>query len=255
MVDRAWQSFFDEIGRWRDAGRDVEFWWRDDDACRTHPALARLYALAAATGVPLALAVIPGAADAAAFDALPSCISVIQHGADHQNRASGGAKKTEFPADEPLDAALGRLLSARKQLEVVAGARMLSVLAPPWNRISMPLVAQLGKAGYLGISTFGVRKVTNPACGLRQVNTHVDIIDWKGGRGFVGDESALGQATRHLSAKRTGAVDALEPTGWLTHHAVHDTAAWGFLGRLFEGTQGASGVYWRSPRDVFGRGG
>lgn len=252
MVDRAWRQFFEEIERWKDSGRSVEFWWRDDDACRQHPALARLYSLAGDTGVPLALAAIPEAAERAAFDALPSGIAVIPHGVDHRNRASAAEKKTEFPARESVDAALERLVAGRVCLETIAGERMLAVLAPPWNRITPALVARLSEAGFRGISTFGVRKAANPAHGLRQVNTHVDIIDWKGGRGFVGVESALAQATRHLVARRTGAADALEPTGWLTHHAVHDEASWSFLGRLFEVTHGASGVYWRRPQDVFG---
>ena len=56
-----WAEFIDELSRWRHANRVVEFWWRDDDACRPDPALDRLYALAARTGIPLALAAVPSA--------------------------------------------------------------------------------------------------------------------------------------------------------------------------------------------------
>ena len=49
MVSEAWRKFDDEIARWRDAGRPVEFWWRDDDAVRPAPELARLLELAAQT--------------------------------------------------------------------------------------------------------------------------------------------------------------------------------------------------------------
>ncbi|MBS0337925.1 MAG: polysaccharide deacetylase family protein [Proteobacteria bacterium] len=251
MVARAWRLFSDEIDRSRDSGCDVKFWWRDDDACRPDPALARLYALAGETGVPLALACIPAAAEPAAFDALPPSIVVIPHGVDHRNRASAGEKKTEFPERESVEAALGRLAAGRVRLEGIVGRRLLAVLAPPWNRIGPALVARLSEAGFCGVSTFGARKVESPAPGLRQVNTHVDIIQWKGGRGFVGAETALAMATRHLVAKRTGAADPLEPTGWLTHHAVHDEGAWSFLARLFEVTHCASGASWQRPLDVF----
>ena len=90
-----------------------------------------------------------------------------------------------------------------------------------------------------------------PAPGLRQVNTHVDIIDWKGGRRFAGEDAALNAALRHLQARRTGAVDAAEPTGWLTHHACHDEATWSFLERLFELSRGQPGVRWRSAQELF----
>lgn len=230
----------------------IEFWWRDDDASIPDPALRRLFDLAERSQVPLALAAIPALAESAAFEAMPAQVSLLQHGVDHRNRAAVGGKKSEFAEGEPVDAAMARLAAGRAHLETVAGARVLPVLAPPWNRIHAALEARLCEAGYAGISTFGVRNVTNPPSGLKQVNTHVDIIDWKGGRGFVGEESALLQATRHLVAKRTGAADALEPTGWLTHHAVHDSASWEFLERLFEWTAGIAGVHWRSPARVFG---
>ena len=83
------------------------------------------------------------------------------------------------------------------------------------------------------------------------INTHVDIIEWHGGRGFVGEESALGQATRHLEARRNALADVTEPTGWLTHHAVHDRAAWDFLEQLLERTASDKRVRWRSAAELF----
>jgi hypothetical protein len=251
MVGLHWRTFHDEVARWRDLGRQVDFWWRDDDACRPDPALSRLCALSGAFGVPLALAVIPAAVEAAAFEDMPASVTVIQHGADHCNRAPAGQKKSEFPGNVPLDAALQRLAEGRARLRSAAGDRVLDVLAPPWNRIHAPLVAQLAKAGYLGLSTYRAREAAMPVEGLVQVNTHVDIIDWKGTRGFVGAESALGQATRHLVSRRTGTADASEPTGWLTHHAVHDEGAWTFLSELFEATRDLAGIRWRYSRELF----
>jgi hypothetical protein len=79
----------------------------------------------------------------------------------------------------------------------------------------------------------------------------VDLIAWRGGRGFVGEEAALGAAVRHLTAKREGRADAGEPTGWLSHHAVHDEAAWAFLERLFETCRPAPGLRWRGAQELF----
>ena len=66
----AWQRFLDEISRWENAGRSVEFWWRDDDAARRDPALRRLTGLAQSSGIPLALAVIPMLSETEIFEEL-----------------------------------------------------------------------------------------------------------------------------------------------------------------------------------------
>jgi len=251
MVGPEWSDFTDELIRWRDLGGVVDFWWRDDDACRPDPALDRLYALAVRTGVPLGLAVVPELAEPAAFAGLPANVDVLQHGSDHRNRAAGAGKKTEFSAEEPVLAALERLKAGRVRLESVAQGRVLPVLVPPWNRLSPHLVPRLTEAGFRGLSTFGVRNVTNLPAGLTQVNTHIDIIDWKASRGFCGAHRALGQATEVLAARRVGVVGANDPIGWLTHHAVHDAAAWEFLENLFEVTCKAAGICWRTPTSLF----
>jgi hypothetical protein len=250
-VNIAWHLFFDEIARWENAGRTAEFWWRDDDAARQDAALARLLALARRTSTPLALAVIPMQCAKQIFEDAGSFVSVLQHGTDHANRAGAGGKKTEFVADEAPAAAVARLTAARAVLEAQAGSRFLPVLAPPWNRLPQILATPLAGAGYRGLSRFGARSGAEAAPGLRQVNTHVDLIAWHSGRGFVGEELALAAATKHLAAKRIAAADPDEATGWLTHHLVHDEATWLFLERLFETTLGLPAVAWRRPAELF----
>jgi hypothetical protein len=247
----AWRELADELARWRDSGRVAEFWWRDDDAAQPDPALERLLSLAQRTAAPLALAVIPMQAEKEAFKNIGSGVSIIQHGTDHRNRAGAGEKKTEFPAAESAQAAAARLAAAREGLAAWARDRFVPVLAPPWNRLPEALVTQLVPAGFRGLSRFGARATAQPARGVRQVNTHVDLIAWHAGRGFVGEDAALGAAVRHLGAKREGRADAGEPTGWLSHHAVHDPAAWDFLERLFETLRAAPGSRWRSAQELF----
>jgi len=250
-VNIAWRLFFDEISRWENAGRTVEFWWRDDDAARPNPALARLTELAQRTCTPLALAVIPLKSGREIFENLGALVSILQHGTDHANRAGAGEKKSEFIAAEAPSAATARLADARRLLEALAGKRLLPVLAPPWNRLPPHLAAPLAAAGFRGLSLYGARSRAEAATGMQQVNTHVDLVAWRSGRGFVGEESALTAATRHLAAKRTAAADPDEATGWLTHHAVHDEATWAFLERLFETTRSLPAVAWRRPAQLF----
>jgi hypothetical protein len=242
----SWHSLEEEISKWRDAGRTVEFWWRDDDAIAPTAPVKQLLELSARSAVPLALAVIPLAAKPELFEGMRA--RVLLHGTDHRNRAAPGEKKTEFAAAETEAAALGRLEQARERLARLAGAAFLPVLAPPWNRFPWALLPALDSIGVRGFSGFGPRPAAVP--GIVQANTHVDIIDWRGMRAFCGDDEALAAAARHLAERRTGGTDGAEPTGWLTHHERHDSAAWNFLERLFERTR-RLGASWVDAQSIF----
>ena len=237
-----WQALDEAVARWRDAGRMPEFWWRDDDATATTPALRHLITLSRASGVPVALAVVP-------LGALPELFAthdgrVLMHGTDHRNRARPGEKKTEFSDAEAHEEAIARLAAARERLARLAGTRLLPVLVPPWNRFQQQLVARLPVARLHGLSAYGARAAAQAAPGVTQVNTHVDIIDWHGTRGFIGEDAALGAVLKHLGAQ------GAEPIGVLTHHAVHDRPAWAFLERLFERTR-RGGACWRDAAELF----
>ena len=251
-MSAAWDELFDEVRAWRRAGAEVGFWWRDDDACRATPELTRLLTLAQDSGAPLALAVIPQAAEAAAFSPWPFTVAVLQHGVTHVNRAASTQKKSEFPESEPVQEGMNRLLQGREQLRQIFGERALPVLAPPWNRFPKSWVAELAAHGYRGLSTFLPRGRASPASGLIQVNTHVDIVDWRHGKKFIGEEQALSLACEQLRLRRRGAADHTEPVGWLTHHAVHEEAAWRFLAELLQRTKELPGLRWLHPREVFG---
>ena len=200
------------------------FWWRDDDAGPVTPALKRLLKLS--SRVPLALAVVPQAAEPALFDLLHDGITVIQHGTDHRNRAAAGEKKTEYPASEPNAQALARIAAGQERLRALAGKRFFPVLAPPWNRLRNDLADQLPALGVRGVSGYRARAGS----------THVDVVAWRRGKHFIGEEQAF-----------AAALSGTEPVGWLTHHAVHDEQTWRFLERLL----GLETVRWLSVQEVF----
>ena len=238
----SWRALDEELARWSDAGRSPEFWWRDDDATVPTPPLQHLISLAKTSGVPLALAVVPLAAVPELFAGHEA--RVLMHGTDHRDRAAPGEKKTEFAAAEPDEDAIARLAAAREHLARLAGSRFVPVLTPPWNRFKRTLVARLPAAGLHGLSAYGPRAAPQAARGVAQINTHVDVIDWRGTRGFIGEEDALRAVLGHLAAQSG------EPTGVLTHHAAHDQAAWAFLERLFERTRRA-GARWADAAALF----
>lgn len=228
-----WNEFEQEVVR-----RKVTFWWRDDDAAQPSQPLKRLLALSGEFEIPLALAVVPLSATPELFCGLGDQVSVLQHGTDHRNRAGPGQKKTEFPDGEPVDALIRRLSAAAARLKELAAGRALPVLVPPWNRLRSDLTKELAAAGFRGLSTYGPR-TSAVVGGLKQVNTHVDIVDWPAGRRFIGDARALDLVLNSLENK--------EPIGLLTHHAVHDEAAWNFLERLF----GLRSLRWARAEELF----
>jgi len=165
--------------------------------------------------------------------------------------ATGGMGTMAVQLAHALGARVLAASRSRERLAKLAGGSLVDVLAPPWNRIAPAVVARLAGCGIRGLSRYGARRSILAAPGVVEINTHVDIVDWKGGRAFVGAEQALLQATRHLAARREGRADAAEPTGWLTHHACHDENAWAFLAELFERFRPEQGVRWKAARELF----
>lgn len=247
-----WETLSDELGRWGDAGRTASLWWRDDDAARPGPALDKLLELARSYQTPLGLAVIPQRAEAELAACLDNFerIEVMQHGFAHANHADAPEKKNEFPATRPRKQRIGDLMEGGRLLRQLG--LPAAVLVPPWNRFDPALAPMLPVMGLRGISSFGARPAASAAPALRQVNSHVDPINWRGARGFLGTEPVLGQLTGHLEARRMGTVDGDEPTGLLSHHLDHDAEGWDFIARLLDLTSQHSSVKWLGVAEAFG---
>jgi hypothetical protein len=248
---RSWAIIEEELALWRESGREPVLWWRDDDAAEATPALDRLLALQRIHEVPLALAVVPASATPALAERLAQApgIDLLQHGYAHTNHAPAGDKKAELGAHRPAMIVLGELGTGRMALERLFGTRALPVLVPPWNRITPGLVPALPEIGYCGLSTFGIRHRIRPVSGLVQVNTHIDLIDWKTRR-FAGEEAVLAiLATALAVARSTG-----EPLGLLSHHLAMDEPAWSFLQSLWDMVGNKPGVKIASAHDLFASG-
>lgn len=247
-----WDDLSAELEAWAAIGQTPDFWLRDDDAQDPSPALDRLLDLTGEQAVPLALAVIPAGAGDGLAKRLESAawVSVLQHGYAHRNHAGADDKKCELGSARPAEHVIAEIGVGWQSLEELFGARLLPVMVPPWNRIARHLVPMLPEIKFAGLSRFGPRKSAQPVSGLAQSNAHVDIINWRGSRGFVGEDAALRAIVDHLAARRGGTVDANEPTGILTHHRDHDEACWDFLGALMRRLAGHGN--WRPARALFG---
>ena len=246
-----WSDLTDELDAWRAEGRIASLWWRDDDAVAPAPALARLAGLACEHGVTVGLAVIPAPAQPSLAPWLePARVEVLQHGWTHRSHAAGDEKKSELGHHRACGVMAEELTQGLAKLRELAGARCLPVLVPPWNRIDPVLIPALPRAGFHGLSVYGPRTAAEPAPGLRQTNCHVDVVDWRGGRGFVGRDRALAAVVGHLAARRERSVDPSEATGLLTHHAVHEEATWTFIARFLERTVRHPAARWLAPGEA-----
>ena len=249
----SWARLDAELDAWRRSGRQPSLWWRDDDVSEPTPALARLLDLAARHDIAVCLAAVPATVDPgldAYLEGYPGA-QVAVHGYAHRNHAPARALKAEWGPHRPLPAMLHEIAAARMRIDEAFGPRALPVLVPPWNRLDPSLVGRLREAGVHGLSTLGARAGAEAAPGLRQVNVHLDVIDWRGGRRFRGENACLTDLIEHLCARRQGEVDAEEPTGLLTHHLVLDEPGWRFLVGLLDTLKARDGPFWPSPRKIF----
>jgi len=247
-----WQQLSAELDEWQALGREATLWWRDDDAVTATPALQRLLSLAGDHAVPLSLAVIPAQAQQALANVLElePRIAVLQHGYAHRNHAAKGDRAIELGGQRRRGCVGEELQRGWHHLATLMPERVLAVMVPPWNRIASELLADLPGLGFRAVSTFSPRSQREAAPGLLQSNCHADLIDWRGERGFRGEQRTIGQLCEHLQARRGGRADADEASGILSHHLVHDDACWRFLADLFELCNRHPAVRWLEAREA-----
>lgn len=243
--DPTWQRLADELERWTLAGRQPRFWLRDDDAIIPTQALDRLLWLTARAGVPVALAVIPALTDGRLEDRLASetLATVLVHGWAHENHAPEGRKKQELGTHRPVEQVCAELAAGLALLERLHGQKAAPMLVPPWNRIAAEVIPGLPALGFSALSVFGAPF----AAPLAVVNSTIDIIDWHGTRGGRDHAILVGEIVLQLQSGFSGDGAAI---GILSHHLVHDEAAWLFLEMLFQVTNAHAPGAWLPVTDL-----
>lgn len=242
--EQPWRLLDDELDRWQADGRTAIFWLRDDDAVTPTDLLEQLVDLTSRENVPLALAVIPQDTGAALAERIAKAghVSVAVHGWSHQNHADVSEKKQELGPHRAQAAVLDELSKGFGKLAGLYGQQFNAMLVPPWNRIDADLLPHLASLGYRSVSVFGAEK---PAP-IRKINTHVDLIDWHGSRGGRDPEALVTEIVARLRVM----FDQGGHMGFLTHHLVHDDAAWSFLASLFERSNAHPACQWVRTADL-----
>ena len=256
LHSRAWANLQDELDLWSDSNNSATFWWRDDDATRETAELKRLDSLSQDLGIPLALASIPSLLD----NSLPAYLSgrnnftVFQHGYSHSSYAAEGIKRIEVGGERSTDEIQTQLTTGLQKMQDSFIDQFLPVLVPPWNRIESRAYAALVSAGFCGVSSMWARASEYPAEGLLQVNTHLDPVNWRHDRGFIGESISIAHICKHLIGRRSGGQTSNEPTGILTHHLAQTEDVWVFTGKLMRKLSEHPAVEWLDARSIWADG-
>lgn len=243
-----WSLLTGELSLWSGAGLAPRLWLRDDDAVAPSKALDRLLGLCDRYEIPLVVAVIPEPTGDELADHLRdnTLVSIAVHGWRHANYAAPDEKKQELGKHRPaaeIVAELGRGLS---KLFSLHGEKSLPMLVPPWNRIDPDLLPGLSAAGFRAVSIFADKLVERETGELAVINTHLDIIDWSRRRGREPAELAKLFVDELKRSRQNGGY----PIGILSHHMVHDEAAWDFLDQLLEMTALGNSCKWLSGQSL-----
>lgn len=232
-----------QLDRLASEEKRVTFWLRDDDAVYPTNALQRLLSLTQSHGVPLTLAVIPEETgrDLANLLSRHSDVRVCVHGWSHRSYSQPPAKKQELGLDRPLGMVLGELQAGFDKLQLLFDDQFEPMLVPPWNRISAEVVEALPPIGFESLSVFGREKTTV----LPMLNTHVDLMDWRGTGG--------GKTTDVLASELLDWLcddNPVKAIGVLAHHLVHDDNAWTFLEQFLALSAEHPACNWAGARDI-----
>lgn len=249
----AWAMLHHELDLWAESGKTATLWWRDDDATEETPQLHALDALSREMKIPVSVAVIPARLQRSLPQFLHARDNFIamQHGYSHSNYAAIDAKKIELGGKRSTDEIQTELSAGRLQLAKAFGEQFIPVLVPPWNRIEPRVYSALTNAGFSGVSKMWTRESAYPLKGLLQVNTHLDPVNWRHDRGFIGENGAIEQIHRHLSARRLEGGDIAEPSGILTHHLSQNDEVWAFCRTLFKILNRHPAVRWLNAREIW----
>lgn len=226
---------------------EVQFWWRDDDAEVSSPALDRLLALSTDTGVPVGLAVIPGHLEQSLATHLSAAndVDVLVHGWIHKNHAPKGDPASEYPLSRHIDDVRGELAHSLAVLHEAFPQKTLPVFVPPWNRLPAEFEDLLVECGYVGLSGASGNSLQNPGtASLRRAHCDLNIVV-KPGAGCGADIRGAAFVAKSIRAGERG------PFGVVTHHRLFDDATWKLCELFWKSIASFESVQAVSPRQVF----
>jgi hypothetical protein len=225
----------------------VQFWWRDDDAEVSSPALDRLLALSENTGIPVALAVIPGHLKPSLSARLTTTndVDVLVHGWIHKNHAPKGEPATEYPPSRHIDDVRDELARSLAVLHEAFPKKVLPVFVPPWNRLPVKFEGLLVECGFEGLSSAPGNRLPNPGmANLRRAHCDLNIVATPSA-GCGADIKGAAVVAKSIRAGARG------PFGVVTHHKLFDGATWELCELFWKSIASFDSVKIVSAREVF----
>jgi len=125
------KALFEELDRFPSDVK-AQFWWRDDDATKSHPALFQILQLAKEFAIPIHLSVIPALMEPSLCACILESTGVIfQHGYSHNNFDSESPIPSEFPTSRSLNEIVDQIAEGRCKLEQYFDKNFQAVFVPP----------------------------------------------------------------------------------------------------------------------------
>ncbi len=194
----------------------VEVFFRDDDAGWADEALRALLDQFGAAGVPIDVAVIPGALTARLADELEfrretsgGLLALHQHGWSHANHEPEG-RRCEFGPARSADEQRADLVRGAATMHDAFGLDDQPLFVPPWNRCTATTARLLTE---LGFAVLCRDSTATPLPGSTLPELPV-TVDWFARRRGVRVDRA-GRGELLAEAVRDG-----RPVGVMLHHAV-----------------------------------
>jgi hypothetical protein len=218
----------------------VSMFIRDDDGGWNNERLYRLLDVACRHGVPIDLAVIPDAVDAALARELRQLMSgervaVHQHGRTHVNHEAAG-RKSEFGVSRSVAQQWDDIHTGQRRLLDLLGQPIDPIFTPPWNRCTDVTAACIAALGFEIVS----RDASAEPFALDGISELPVHLDWTGRRGVAAGREVWADAI----ADRLR--DAEAPVGLMLHHAVMTDEDGRLLDELLQLLAGHCAVQFRS---------
>ena len=249
--DSKTKNLIAELAKWSRKNSIVQIWWRDDDANRPTSNLDWMLKTIDSLEFKPLLAAIPNLSSRELAKALETNgLPIAVHGLSHSNYEPADSRKSEFGPSRTLRNIKKDLIQAKEQLSNIFGDSVIDCFVPPWNRIREDIIPNLSELGFSGFSSFGKRSSKVHESNLKWFNTHVDVIDWRNTRHFIGREAMISQITDNLRRQRTRSGTS-EPVGVLTHHLNMIESDWEEFRNIFTVLKKNNAVRFVDPLELF----
>ena len=251
ISDSETKNLIAELAKWSQEKIIAQIWWRDDDISRPTSKLDWMLKTIDSLEFKPLLAAIPNLSSRELAKALETCgLPIAAHGLSHLNYEPAGSRKSEFGPSRDLHDVKKDLIQAKEQLSDIFGDSVIDCFVPPWNRFREDIIPYLSELGFSGFSSFGMRSSKVHESNLKWFNAHVDVIDWRNTRHFIGRDAMISQITDNLRRQRTKSGTS-EPVGILTHHLNMIESDWEELRNIFTVLKKNNAVRFVDPLELF----